>query len=244
MIRRGLLFTMLAVFLLGAMALGAEPTTFSVYYDPVGLTTTPIDSLSATAVGKGVTGLRLTRGPGINAAGLTNGFSADGWNLSDPSRTGSLNAGAYFQFGLTVQPGYSASLTTLDMPVRRSAASSPMNMELQVSIDGFATPGISVTTFNYYGRTSGTSPAQDPTKSDPFYYMHSDLPGRPNETTSPGDHIPTIDLTKISALQNLPSGTVVTFRLYAWGNNNTTATNTLAFGRMTGPRIAGVVEAK
>ncbi|NLN27112.1 MAG: hypothetical protein GX161_02755, partial [Firmicutes bacterium] len=66
--------------------------------------------------------------------------------------------------------------------------------------------------------------------------------GRPNETTSPGDPVPTIDLTAISALQNIPGGTDVTFRIYAWCDSSTTKTNTLALGRMIGPLIGGTIQ--
>jgi hypothetical protein len=71
--------------------------------------------------------------------------------------------------------------------------------------------------------------------------MHSDLPGRPNTTSSPGDPIPTIDLSKFAQLQNIPAGTQVTFRLYTWATYDTMESSTVAFGRMTGPEIKGVV---
>lgn len=240
--RSSLLLVMLAVFLVGSTALGAS---FTVYYDVMGLTTDFVpDELKANVDATGVTGLNLSRGPGIKAAGLTNGFSADGWNSAVPSRAGAIAADTYFQFGVSVDQGFTASLATLDLSLRRSALNGPMNYELQASLDGFATPGFTVSEFTYRGRTSGTRPFPEPLDSDPYYYMHSDLAGHPNTATSPGDPIPTVDLTAIAQLQNLPEGTVITFRLYGWGNDSTTATNTVALGRVVGPKITGTVEAK
>lgn len=245
MMRRTVFLVMLAVLVLGATALGAEPTRFTVYNDVVDLPTDPIPtSAPATTVGNGVTGMSLTRGPGTTPAALTNGFSAQGWNMANPSRQTAIAIGAYYQFGLSVNPGFTANLATVDMSLRRTAVNAPMNLELQVSFDGFETPGITVATFNYYGRTSGTALVPNPLDFDKYYHMHSDLPGHGNTTTSPGDPIRTIDLSTISELQGVPGGTTVTFRLYAWGNESTTATNTLALGRMDGPKIEGTVVAQ
>lgn len=119
-----------------------------------------------------------------------------------------------------------------------------MYYELQASLDNFATEGITVESFEYYGRTSGTAPWPNPTENDPHYYMHSDLAGRPNEVNSAGDAIPTVDLTSVAELKDIEAGTEVTFRLYAWGNDKTAPTNTVAFGRMVGPKITGTAVAK
>jgi hypothetical protein len=238
MVRRVLVFLTLSVLLISTVGLAA-PSPFSLYYDVAGIAQ-PAEAVIAAPLSAGITAMELTRGPGIRKATLTNGFSAEGWD-SAPSRDASLTVGAYFQWGFTVQSGFSASLATLDMSLRRSAVVAPMNMEVQVSFDGFATPGIKVAEFNYFGRTSGTHPNPDPLIADPFLYMQNDVPGQPNSTTSPGDPIPTIDLRQVSALQNLPAGAAVTFRLYAWGNGQGTSTNTLALGRMVGPKVEGTV---
>lgn len=209
-------------------------------YNLSGVLNSPVASVAASPAPIGIINVDLTRGLGINAVGLTNGFSADMWNRATPSLETAVTNGDYFQWGLSVAPGYAASLSTLDLSLRRSAAAAPMNMQLQASLDGFATPGIMLSSFNYFGRTSGTAPV-DPIA--PFAYMTIDVPGRPNTTTSPGDPIPTVDLTTFAALQNVPAGASVTFRMYAWGNASTTATNTLALGRMVGPAIGGDVVA-
>jgi hypothetical protein len=220
-----------------------QPATL-VEYDVAGVPVTAIALREPTAGTEGVTGLDLTRGPGINAAGLTNGFSANNWTpgADNPSRSVAIANGDYFQFGLSVDPDHTASLATLDLSLRRSATNGPMNYELQASLDGFATEGILVSEFTYLGRTSGgNSPDPNPILTDPFYYMTNDLAARPNAVTSPGDAIPTIDLSTIGALQDLAAGATVTFRLFAWGNANTAITNTVALGRMDGPKITGLV---
>lgn len=190
--------------------------------------------------GAGISGLDLTRGAGATAASLTNGFSANAWD-GTTSRELAIDRNAYFQFGMSINVGSTASLSTLDLSLRRSAIAAPMNFQLQASLDNFASSRIELSTFNYFGRTSGTAPAVDPLLTDPFFYMTNDLPGRPNTTTSPGDAIPTVNLSTVAALQNLAEGSQVTFRLYAWGDSATVSTNTLALGRMVGPRIAGQV---
>ncbi len=232
-----MLITVLLVALLSSVASAVTLVEYSV--DGV-IHTPPPEYVSATTVAPGLTALDLTRGPGIRAMSLTNGFSADGWHVSR-TRDDALTVGAYFQLGFKLDDGVSASLSTLDFALRRSATHAPMNIEVQVSLDGFKTEGMVVATLNYFGRTSGSAPAVDPLANDPYYYMNHDLPGRPNAVDSVGDPIPTIDLTQVAALQNLPGGTEVTVRIYAWGNDRTTETNTLALGRMIGPSIGGTV---
>lgn len=235
-----LVLALFTVLLLSMAIFGSAfaETPFSLVYDTSENPLQWVPSNPATVTGLGVKGIDLTRGPGVVPNDLTRGFSAAGWD-GPATRNEAIQADKYFQFGLVTEAV--VSLQTLDFALRRSAVGAPMNFEVQVSLDGFATPGIVVSTFNYYGRTSGTAPAINPLEKDPYYYMHSDLPGRPNSTSSPGDPVPTIDLTKIAALQNIPAGTQVTFRLYAWGSGSVTPTNTVAFGRMTGPVIKGVV---
>jgi hypothetical protein len=216
------------------------------------------ETVAATEAATGLSGL-LSRGPGLRLANLTRGFSADLWNgpnstnnPSSPSRANAISRGDYFEITVTVEAGTTISLATFEAALRRSALNAPMNYELQYSLDGFATPGITIipqgviwdnlgwtqSTFTYLGRTSsGTVPAN----VTPYYYMINDLPLRPNTATSPGDPIPYIDLTGIAELQNVSGPTVVTFRLYAWGNNSTADTNTVALGRVIGPSFRGYV---
>ncbi|BBO30477.1 PEP-CTERM sorting domain-containing protein [Lacipirellula parvula] len=223
---------------LAAMAAAQLQAATLVSYNLSGVANAAVPSVAASPSPVGITNIPLTRGAGINAAALTNGFSADTWNRPAPSLENAIANGDYFQWGLGVASGYTASLSTTDFSLRRSAVASPMNLQLQASVDNFATPGIVISTFNYFGRTSGTAPVTPPA---PFEYMTADVPGRPNTTTSTGDPVPTINLSSFAALQNLSGGTNVTFRLYAWGNTSTAATSTLALGRMVGPAVGGDV---
>ncbi len=220
----------------------ASQAEIIVQYDLSGVPNSAVASVAASLQATGVTGLDLTRGTGIVATGLTNGFSANTWN-GPKSLSEATDNNKYFQFGFTLGSGYTASLDTLDLSLRRSAVTAPMNMELQVSLDGFATAGTAVSSFTYFGRVSGTAPDPDPLLNDPFYYMTNDLAGRPNTTTSIGDAIPTVNLSNATNLQSLVAGSEVSFRLYAWGTTNTTSTNTLALGRIVGPSLYGTVTA-
>jgi hypothetical protein len=200
----------------------------------------------------GTTALPLSRGPGVSPAGLSNGFSANNWtNVTADGGTidkaRAITNGDYFQFGVTVDGTHQASLSSVDMPLRRSAIVAPMNFELQYSLDGFATAGVPIllngnSEWKYLGRVSSNNPDPNPILTDPHRYMTLDTPGRPDSGLTPGDQIDTIDLSVITALQNLTNKTV-TFRLYGWGDGAATAanSNTVAFGRMNGPLIKGFV---
>lgn len=239
------IFIVLAIFLTGCglfkTPVPTEPVEFTVSYPLDGVPHAAQESLGGRSSQSVVKALRLTRGPGLEPENLHNGFSAKGWNRANPSIDVAVEEGLYFQFGFTVDKGFKVSLSEFDVWLRRSALNAPMNYELRVSFDGFAEHAETVASFNYYGRTSGTAPAEDPLKENPYYYMEKDLPGRPNEHTSVGDPIRTVDLTTLDFLQDIPGGTTVTFRLYAWGNDSTASTNTVALGRMHGPQIKGIV---
>src|SRR5688500_10547056 len=108
-----------------------------------------------------------------------------------------------------------------------------MNYELQYSFDDFATPGIVITNFNYFGRDSGTAPAT----LAPYQWMTTDTPGQGN-----GNPTWPFLLNGVTALQNLPAGAKITFRLYAWGMGNGADSNTLALGRVNGPALRGIIQ--
>lgn len=218
-----------------------------------------VPNLPPTRVASGITASDLGRGPGINASGLTQGFAANRWNNpnsayspSTPSRANALTRGDYYQFSVTVPAGASVSLTTLDASLRRSAANAALNFEWQYSLDNFATTGVTIlprgpvwsvlgltnnSTFLYQGRTSGTAPAT----VEQYDWVIKDVPGRTDTTSTPGDAIPTIDLSTIASLQNLNGPATVTFRLYGWGNNSTADSNTASLGRVNGPRVRGTI---
>src|SRR5207248_2706923 len=82
---------------------------------------TAVTTLSPTTVGAGLAVADLSRGPGIAAAGLTSGFSANRWENTNsafspgtPSLANAISRGDYYQFSVTVQTNMAASLVTLD----------------------------------------------------------------------------------------------------------------------------------
>jgi len=127
-------------------------------------------------------------------------------------KVNAIALGEYFQFQISPKATYKVSLSTLDFNIRRSATG-PQNYQWQYSFDGFATAGIDV-----------------------------GLDGTYVGTVTGGAAMPQIDMSGVAALQNIPAGTTVTFRLYAWGA--TDANGTFAIGRMAGDdlKIMGNVD--
>jgi autotransporter-associated beta strand protein len=208
----------------------------------------PVPSVAATTVVNGLTALELTRGPGLTIFNLTRGFSAQSWITGlEPgipaSRETAIEYGDYFQFGLTVNPDATASLSTLDISLRRSAIAAPSNLEWQYSFDSFASPGVTISdplspwystgVFTYLGRNSGSGGV-----AVDYNYMVEDVSAQ-----GTGNPMPPLDLSGIEALQNIPGGSNLTFRLYGWGNGTGSDTNTLAIGRDAGPKLTGTVVA-
>lgn len=201
---------------------------------------------SATTTAKGLVPEDLVRGPGLGANGLVRGMSANEWSTVAEGADGrqqALDANEYFEFSFRVSSGYVASLSALDHSLRRSAFNGPMYYEWQYSFDGFQTPGNTITPqgpvwtdlgwtedyFLYRGRNSGSGGV-----AENYNYMLGDVSDQ-NE----GNPMPTFDLSGIPQLQEIPSDTTVTFRLYAWGNDRTTQTNTVALGRENDQQIGG-----
>ena len=227
----------------------SQPTTV-LKYDPspkngvltgaINNSTTPLVELPAAPTPTGVTSLNMVRGTGVATAGLTNGYSAQSWTLNAPDVATAVAANDYYEWGFTLDAAHKASLSALDLSLRRSSAAAPTNFEVRASLDNFTTP-IVVSDFNYFGRVDGDPPTSDPALDTPFIYMTSgDYPGRPDTTFSPSDPISTISLSSIAQLQNIAAGATVKFRLYAWGATSDTAT--IGF-RINGPKLTGTVSA-
>jgi hypothetical protein len=217
-----------------AMAAAVSSTLHAatiVDYDLTGLTTTAPANTPATTVAAGVTADPLTRGPGLNPAGLTNGFSSDSFTLGSSLATAIAN-GDYYQFGFDTDATSIVSLTDFGTSLRRSAINAPNNFHLHASFDDFATAGFEVASWQYLGRSSGT--AGTPT---PFQWMTTDTPGQ-----NGGNPITPQLLSDDPQLLAIGPNTSVTFRLYVWGNNAGAAdSNTVALGRIDGPTINGTV---
>lgn len=82
-----------------------------------------------------ITALDLTRGSTLAANAASNNFGATGWSGSD--------AGDYFQFGFTVDAGYSVTLDELYMATR-SSATGPGTIGIFTSLDNYANPVASI----------------------------------------------------------------------------------------------------
>lgn len=209
-------------------------------YDLSAVPNAVVTTVAPTTVAGGLTASDLSRGSGITATNLTAGFSSNNWAAATASRQNAIDTNQYYQFGFTVVPGGSVSLEQLEVGLRRSALAAPMNYEWQYSLDAFATSGNTISVpgspyystgaFTYFGRSSGSGGVP----SD-FNYMTADLAGQNN-----GNPMPPLDLTGITALQNITAGATVDFRLYAWGDGTGATSNTVALGRNLGPRLSGV----
>jgi hypothetical protein len=232
----------------GSGAAAPRPTTV-LKYDPsakngvltgaINNGTTALANLPAAPTPTGVTSLALVRGAGLANSGLTNGFAASSWTVGGDAATAVAN-NDYYEWGFTLDAAHKASLSALDLWAYRNLADAPTNFEVQVSLDNFATAGTVVSDFTYKGHVDGDTPAPDPSLDTPFYYMANDLAGRPNTTFSPSDPLSEINLSTVAALQNIPAGKTVRFRIYGWGANADAAT----FGfRMIGPQVTGIVSA-
>jgi hypothetical protein len=203
---------------------------------------------AATTTSGGVSAMDLSRGAGITAAGLGNGFSSDHWGVDNggtwagnKSYADALAADDYFQWGFTVDSSHTVSLSTLDLAMRRSAVAAPDRFELYSSTDGFATAGTLAASWTYLGRSSTGSGTVTP-----YQWMTTDTPNQGN-----GNPISTQDLSGVTMLQNIAPGSTVTFRLYGWydGTGSPANSNTVALGRASatdpitsgGPSLGGTV---
>ncbi len=106
------------------------------------------------------------------------------------------------QFTLEPKTAYRMSLSAINVNIRRSGTG-PNAYQWQYSLDNFATAGVDVGAVGSYVGTEANGAA-----------------------------MPTVDLSGVSALQNVASGQKVTFRLYAWGA--TGAAGTFSVGRLAG----------
>lgn len=198
----------------------------------------PAVTAPPTTVGTGITASNVTRGAGLTPLNLSRGFSSQGWNNGSntlTTRADAIAGNKYYAFDLTIAPGTTASFTDITVGLYKSAITSPANFEWQYSFDSFATTGNTLSSFNHYGRNSGTPPSS----VTPYQWMTTDTPGQSN-----GNPTPPLDISTVTALQDLAGPATVSFRLYGWGSingNPTTNTNTLALGRDTGPKITGTL---
>ncbi len=140
-------------------------------------------------------------------AGISAASLPGGFSSTNYTAGGTLttatNNNQYFQFTVNAKPGYQASLSSLDANLRRSSTG-PNAYQWRYSLDGFATAGIDIGSPVSFTNTATTGVAQAQ-----------------------------IDLSGISALQNVSTVKTITFRLYAYGASATGGT--FAFGLPTTP---------
>lgn len=108
----------------------------------------------------------------------------------------------FIEFSIGALPGYTVSLSILDTRFRRSGTG-PDRFLWQYSLDNFATPGAAI--------------------GDTIIYEESVPEGHDQDI---------LDLSGISELQEVGSGTVITIRLYGWGAS--AGGGTFAIGRRSG----------
>jgi hypothetical protein len=146
----------------------------------------------------------------IRGAGLNPASLSNGFSSNDftanGTRTDAFTNNDYLQLQISSQSGYSFSLSTLDANFRRSSTG-PNVFQWQYSLDGFVTAGTNIESEISFTSTETNGVAQAQ-----------------------------IDLSGISELQNVESGTLVTIRLYGWGASSTAGT--FAIGRLSGNDLA------
>jgi hypothetical protein len=119
------------LFTVAAAATGAfaYPTADIAAWDTTGLLGT-----EAAVAGRGalhVSAINLTRGAGLTPSAAANNFGSTGWD--------GVDAGDYFEFGLTIESGYQASLNDLWIG-SRSSSTGPGTIGFYSSLDGYANP--------------------------------------------------------------------------------------------------------
>jgi guanyl-specific ribonuclease Sa len=148
--------------------------------------------LGAATVATGVTNsLGLTRGGGVTTSGTAAGAAWGGNGWSITTSAAGISANEFVSFGLTVSANSTASISAIDMNYRRSSSGPP---------NGY---------WQYQVGASGT------------WTLIGDFTNEFSSTSSNGSTIAEINLSGISALQTLGSGTVVNFRLVPYGGTST-----------------------
>ncbi len=117
------------------------------------------DGWPATTTAPNMRTGELSRGQGITASSLANGFSASGWHTDnlEAAKTGN----DYFQFFVSPAAGYKISLSEIHFRTRRTTAV-PTNLQLTYSLDGIVFTNIGTPITGYTNTDEGFShPAID-----------------------------------------------------------------------------------
>lgn len=161
--------------------------------------------------------LHLNNSSLTRGSGVASTSLANGFSSTgwDASTLAAAETGnKYYQFTVNGLDGWITSLSTLDCSLRISGTG-PKFYQWEYSLDGFATAGHAIGSTVNFTNTNSNGVAQ-----------------------------PQILLSGIADLQNIPSGTTVTIRLYAYGASQSTGTfavgkpasgNSLAIGGTVNP---------
>lgn len=148
-------------------------------------------SLPATSVNANLSGGLLSRGAGLVPVALVRSFSsAAGGTVVPVTRAQALASNTYYQISFTVKPGYKLSLSAINNRIRRSAAGARY-YRWYYALDGVN-----------FKETQGTGEVN--------YEM----------VDTEGQDMPVYYIFSTPELQNIPSGTTVTLRMYVWGFAN------------------------
>ncbi|NLB66144.1 MAG: fibronectin type III domain-containing protein, partial [Lentisphaerae bacterium] len=129
----------------------------------------------------------LTRGPGVTVPGSAAGNAWGGVGFNHETKAAAITAGSYATFTVTAKPGYVLSLGEIAPYNIRRSATGPTTGQWQYQVD-----------------------------SGGFVDLDSELTWGDNVAAA-GNPQAAIDLSAISALQDLAAGSVVTFRVVSWG---------------------------
>ena len=169
----------------------------------------------ATTTNKNVETAILSRGPGLSYKNTSTYSYVSTFPIGQDKATAKAE-NVYYQVIIRAKEGHKISLSTLDSRVRRSSSASVRYYRWSYSLNG--------SDFKEIGNRDIL--VKSTAKED---------------TT--GENQVTIDLSAIPDLQNIPSSTTITSRMYAWGGKSVSANfgfgkskfpgnsvNTLSFG--------------
>jgi PEP-CTERM putative exosortase interaction domain len=149
---------------------------------------------SPTTVASNVITGGLVRGSGVGTAGQGAGNAWGGNAFISGTFEDAVTGNKFATFTVQASPGYTLSFTSIDAYNVRRSNTGPTTGQWQYSLDGIN-----------------------------FVNIGSEITWGAT-TTSAGNTQSAIDLSSITALQNLSDSTVVTFRVVTWGGSGATGT--------------------
>lgn len=171
---------------------------------------------TSTSTNSNVETSTLSRGSGLSTTGVTlaRGFSTTftSWTTGNTTKADALTNNEYFEFNFKPKANCNASLGSIEARVRRSA-NGPTSYRWMYSLNDAAFVEIGTTDITGFSDTNTNGVIQSP-----------------------------IDLSGITALQNLTQTSNVKFRIYMWGVNS--GSGTFAFARYAATDLTPVLELK